>query len=307
MKIGIPNNAFSNNKKLIEELQKTTINIVLNKSKRRLNGDELIDFLNGCDIAIIGMEEINEKILQQLPELKFISKFGVGMNNINLEDLNKYNVKLKVTEGVNKRSVSELTLGFILNLIRNISKSSSEIKNGIWNKNGGLGLSSLTLGVIGFGNVGKDLIKLVAPFDIKILVNDIKQISIPPDQSNLKIVDKDYLFKNSDIVTIHTPLTNLTFNMINKSVFEKMKIGSFIVNTSRGGIINEDDLYDALNRNIISGAALDVYENEPPLVTDLIKDDRVITTPHIAGNSNEAVINMGMASIKQIIDYKNSL
>ena len=307
MKIGIPNNAFSNNKKLIEELQKTTINIVLNQSKRRLNGDELINFLNGCDIAIIGMEEINEKILQRLPELKFISKFGVGMNNINLEDLNKYNVKFKVTKGVNKRAVSELTLGFILNLIRNISKSSSEIKNGIWNKNGGLGLSSLTLGVIGFGNVGKDLIKLVAPFDIKILVNDIKQISIPPDQSNLKIVDKDYLFKNSDIVTIHTPLTNLTFNMINKSVFEKMKTGSFIVNTSRGGIINEDDLYDALNRNIISGAALDVYENEPPLVTDLIKDDRVITTPHIAGNSNEAVINMGLASIKQIIDYKNSL
>ena len=307
MKIGIPNNAFSNNKKLIEELQKTTINIVLNQSKRRLNGDELINFLNGCDIAIIGMEEINEKILQRLPELKFISKFGVGMNNINLEDLNKYNVKFKVTKGVNKRAVSELTLGFILNLIRNISKSSSEIKNGIWNKNGGLGLSSLTLGVIGFGNVGKDLIKLVAPFDIKILVNDIKQISIPPDQSNLKIVDKDYLFKNSDIITIHTPLTNLTFNMINKSVFEKMKTGSFIVNTSRGGIINEDDLYDALNRNIISGAALDVYENEPPLVTDLIKDDRVITTPHIAGNSNEAVINMGLASIKQIIDYKNSL
>lgn len=307
MKIGIPNNAFSNNKILIEELQKLSSNLVINESNRRLKGKELIRFLKGCEVAIIGMEEINNQILEELPSLKFISKFGVGMNNINLKDLIDNNIKLDVTKGVNKRAVSELTLGFILNLIRNISKSSFEIKSGVWNKNGGEGLSSLTLGVIGFGSIGKDLVELINPFGTKILVNDIKEISPPRNQKNLKIVDKDYLYRNSDIISIHTPLTKLTYDMINISVFEKMKRGSFIINTSRGGIINESDLYTAINRNIISGAALDVYQNEPPLITDLIKDKRVITTPHIAGNSKEAVLNMGMAAINQIIDYKSSL
>ncbi len=307
MKIGVPNNAFSNNKILITELKKVSSNLKINESKRRLKGKELINFLKGCEVAIIGMEEINNEILEQLPSLKFISKFGVGMNNINLKDLNNNNnIELDVTKGVNKRAVSELTLGLILNLIRNISKSSLEIKNGVWDKNGGEGLSSLTIGIIGFGCVGKDLVELISPFGTKILINDIKKISPPRNQKNLKIVDKDYLYRNSDIITIHTPLTKLTSDMINISVFEKMKMGSFIINTARGGIINERDLYVAIKRNIILGAALDVYQTEPPLITDLIKDKRVITTPHIAGNSKEALLKMGIAAINQIINYKKT-
>ena len=137
MKIGIPNNAFSNNKILITELKKVSSDMKINESKRRLQGEELINFLKGCEVAIIGMEEINNEIIKQLPSLKFISKFGVGMNNINLEDLKKNNVNFDVTKGVNKRAVSELTLGLILNLIRNISRSSIETKASAWNKNGG--------------------------------------------------------------------------------------------------------------------------------------------------------------------------
>ena len=306
MKIGIPNNAFSSNKILITELKKVSSDLKINQSKTRLKGEKLINFLNGCEVAIIGMEEINNEIIEQLPGLKFISKFGVGINNINLEDLKKNNVDFDITKGVNKRAVSELTLGLILNLIRNISKSSIETKAGSWNKNGGEGLSSLTLGIIGFGCIGKDLVKLISPFGTKILINDIKKVSLPKNSKNIKIVEKDYLFRNSDIISIHTPLTDLTYNMININVFEKMKKGSFIVNTARGGIINESDLYIAIKRDIILGAALDVYQNEPPLITDLIKDRRVITTPHIGGNSNEAVLKMGMAAINQIINYKKA-
>lgn len=306
MKIGIPNNAFSSNKILITELKKVSSDLKINESKIRLNGEELINFLNGCEVAIIGMEEINNEIIEQLPGLKFISKFGVGMNNINLEDLKKNNVGFDVTKGINKRAVSELTLGLILNLIRNISKSSTETKSGAWNKNGGEGLSSITLGIIGFGYIGKDLAKLISPFGTRILINDIKKVSLPKNLKNIKIVEKDYLYRNSDVISIHTPLTELTFNMINVNVFEKMKKSSFIINTARGGIINERDLYAAIKRDIILGAALDVYENEPPLITDLIKDKRIITTPHIGGNSKEAILKMGMAAINQIINYKKA-
>ena len=306
MKIGIPNNAFSNNKILITELKKVSSDLKINESKRRLQGEELISFLKGCEAAIIGMEEINNEIIEQLPSLKFISKFGVGMNNINLEDLKKNNVNFDVTKGVNKRAVSELTLGHILNLIRNISRSSIETKAGAWNKNGGEGLSSLTLGIIGFGYIGKDLVKLISPFGTRILINDIRKVSLPKNSKNIKVVEKDYLYRNSDIISIHTPLTKLTYNMININVFKKMKKGSFIINTARGGIINESDLLVAIKRDIILGAALDVYQNEPPLITDLIKDKRVITTPHIGGNSKEAILKMGMAAINQIINYKKA-
>ena len=306
MKIGVPNNAFSNNKILITELKKVSSDLKINESKRRLQGEELINFLKGCEAAIIGMEEINNEIIEQLPSLKFISKFGVGMNNINLEDLKKNNVNFDVTKGVNKRAVSELTLGLILNLIRNISRSSIETKASAWNKNGGESLSSLTLGIIGFGYIGKDLVKLISAFGTRILINDIKKVSLPKNSKNIKIVEKDYLYRNSDIISIHTPLTKLTYNMININVFKKMKKGSFIINTARGGIINESDLYVAIKRDIILGAALDVYQNEPPLITDLIKDKRVITTPHIGGNSKEAILKMGMAAINQIINYKKA-
>lgn len=307
MKIGVPNNAFSRNKTLVDELKKVNPNIRLNNFNTRLDGKRLIDFLKDSDIAIIGMEEINESILKELPNLKFISKFGVGTNNINFTDLKKYNIKIGITYGVNKRAVSELTLGFILSLARNIYFTSKTLKSGVWNKNGGEGLGSLTLGIIGFGNIGRDLLELIKPFKPKVLINDIKKLSLPKTNLDLKLASKNELYENSDIITIHTPLTEKTKNLINSEVFKKMKNSSFLINTSRGGIVNENDLNKAIKNNLISGAALDVYDIEPPEINSLIKDKRVITTPHIAGNSVEAVLNMGRAAIKQIIDFKSSL
>jgi D-3-phosphoglycerate dehydrogenase len=251
------------------------------------------------------MEEINESILKELPNLKFISKFGVGVNNINFPDLKKYDIKIGITYGVNKRAVSELTLGFILSLTRNIYFTSNELKSGVWNKNGGEGLGSLTLGIIGFGNIGRDLLELIKPFKPKVLINDIKKLSLPNTNLDIKLVSKNVLYENSDIITIHTPLTEKTKNLINSEVFKKMKKGSFLINTSRGGIINENDLNKAIENNLISGAALDVYDIEPPENSSLILDKRVITTPHIAGNSKEVVLSMGRAAIKKIIDFKN--
>ena len=307
MRIGIPNNAFSRNKILVDELRKVYPNIRLNKLNTRLSGEKLIEFLKDSEIAIIGMEEIDESILKELPNLKFISKFGVGVNNINFPDLKKYNIEIGITNGVNKRAVSELTLGFILSLTRNIYFTSNELKSGLWNKNGGEGLGSLTLGIIGFGNIGKDLLELIEPFKPKVLINDIKKISPPKTNLDIKIVSKNELYGNSDIVTIHTPLTEKTKNLINLEVFKKMKESSFLVNTSRGGIVNENDLNKAIKNNLISGAALDVYDVEPPEISSLVLDKRVITTPHIAGNSKEAVLCMGRAAIKKIIDFKSSL
>ena len=305
MKIGIPNKAFSSNAYLVEKLKKYPFEVILNNTNRRLKGEELILFLMDCDYAIIGLEEINAPILKQLPKLKFISKFGVGMNNINLEDLKKFDVGIKMTHGVNKRAVSELTMSFILSLIRNTHKTSLELKSGLWNKNGGYGLSSMTVGIIGCGMIGQDLLELLAPFNPKILINDIKKIDLPIKFKKYQFVEKDELFAHSDIISIHTPLTSQTNNLINNQVFSKIKKGSFIINTARGGIVNEKDLHSALNDKTIAGAALDVYENEPPKNFELLNDNRVICTPHIAGNSEEAVLKMGNAAIDNLIEYIN--
>lgn len=303
MKIGIPNKAFSKNLQLINQLKTFDCEVKLNKEDKRFDGKDLINFLEDCEIAIIGLEKINESVLKNLPKLKFISKFGVGMNNINLNDIELSKVKFAMTSGVNKRAVSEITLSFILSLIRNTHKTSIELKSGVWNKNGGFGLSGLKVGIIGFGNIGQDLVKLLAPFETTILVNDI--VEIDPKKYNYKInvVTKETIYKESDIITLHLPLTSETHDLINQKVFNKMKKGSFLVNTSRGGIVNEKDLFNAIQNKIISGAALDVFENEPPTFIELIRDERLICTPHIAGNSDQAVLNMGKACIENIKIY----
>lgn len=305
MKIVVTSPSFSSNKTLQQEIYKYFPKAKLNLDGKRFNKKDLIEYIKDADAIIVGLEPIDKEVLEQCPNLKIVSKYGVGLNNINLEACKKRDITIGWTGGVNKLSVAEMTLGYMLMLCRNLFITSNELKNGIWNKSGGFQLSEKRIGIIGVGYIGKELIRLLKPFNCEILVNDIINQEQYYKENNLKEVSKEEIFKTCDIVTIHTPFDSTTDNLINKKVFETMKNGSFIINSARGGIINEDDLKYALLNNLIAGAAVDAYVEEPPLDKELLSLPNLICTPHIGGNSREAVEAMGLSAINHLKEFYN--
>ena len=304
LSIGITTVAFSKNKLLVDKIKKLGFKKVYTNEKfKRFTQDELISFLSKCDVAIVGLDKISEEVVLNNKKLKAIAKYGVGLDNIDFEICKKYNIEILHTQGVNKRSVSELTLGCILSLLRNIYISSNLLKKNIWEKNGGVQLSNKTIGIIGVGNIGKDLIQLIQSFNCKILVNDIYEQNDYYKNNNLIETSKEDIYKNADIITIHTPLNYSTKYMINKKSLSIMKSNAIVINTARGGIINQNDLKWALKNDVIAGAAIDAYETEPPEDIELLNLPNLINTPHIGGNAIEAVEAMAQSAIENILNW----
>lgn len=304
MKVAVTSPSFSKHPDLISKMSLEFPDAKLNSEGLIFSKDELIDYLKGYEAAIVGLDEIDEEVLTQLPELKIIAKYGVGLNNIDIEACKKYKVKIGWTGGVNRTSVAEMVLGNSLSLLRNLYQTSNLLTTGVWQKNGGEQLTGKTVGIIGVGFIGKELVRLLKPFKCKILVNDIVKQDEYYKENNLIKVSKEEIFKNSDVITIHTPLTKETKYLINEKAFSLMKPNAIVINTARGGIVDEKDLYNALKDGVIKAAAIDVYEQEPPTNLELLNLPNLICTPHIGGNAKEAVLAMGMSAIGHLIDYK---
>lgn len=305
MKVIVTSPSFSNNKLLQTELHRFFPSAKLNTSGLRLKGNELIAYIHNAEAIIVGLETIDEALIEQLPKLKYIAKYGVGLNNIDLEACKKRNIAIGWTGGVNRLSVAEMTLGYMLILARNLYVTSNELKQGVWNKSGGFQLSGKTVGIVGLGHIGKELIRLLQPFECKILVNDIISQNDYYKENNLIEVSKEELYSQSDIITLHVPLDEHTHNMIDQKALQAMKSTAYLLNSARGGIINENALKWALKNNIIAGAAIDTYTQEPPTDTDLLSLPNLICTPHIGGNAKEAIEAMGMSAIHHLREYYN--
>jgi phosphoglycerate dehydrogenase-like enzyme len=305
MKIAVTSPSFSKNKNLQNEIYKYFKDVVLNLEGVRFNQDELIEYIKNADAVIVGLDPINSDVLNKSLNLKIIAKYGVGLNNIDLEACRKRNVIVGWSGGVNKLSVAEMALGFMLMFARNLFVSSNELKNGIWNKSAGFQLSGKTIGIIGIGHTGKELVRLLKPFDCKIFVNDIMNQEQYCEENKLENTTKEKIFKTCDFVTINTPHNDATNNMVDAKVLNSMKNTAYILNIARGGIINETDLKYALKNNIIAGAAIDAYVEEPPTDQEFLKLSNLICTPHIGGNAKEAVEAMGMSAIEHLKKYYN--
>ena len=307
MKVKVSTLAFSNNQYLVDALLQEFPDAEVNTLGVRMKDDALIDFFANADGAIVGLEPVTADVLDKLPKLRIISKYGVGLDNIDMEACKERKVNIGWTGGINKRSVAEMALGFMLALSRNLYVTSNQLKQLHWNKNGGLQLTGKTIGIIGVGHIGKELVTLLKPFNCRILVNDIEDVSEVAASHELICVTKDELYPQSDIISIHTPFTESTADLINASVFAKMKSNAFLINTARGGIVNETDLKYALENNVIAGAALDVYETEPPVSKALLSLPNLICTPHTGGNSYEAVVAMGMSAISHLVNFRDKV
>jgi phosphoglycerate dehydrogenase-like enzyme len=304
LKVKVSTVAFSKNEQLVKQLRAAFPDAEVNKEGVRIPEESLGDYFTGAEAIIVGLEKISGPLLDSLPDLKIIAKYGVGLDNIDIDACSSRNIQIGWTGGVNRRSVAEMTLGFMLALCRNLYTTSNQLKNLIWNKSGGVQLSGKAIGIIGLGNIGKELLVLLKPFNCRILVNDIADLSALENNGSFEVVSKERIYMESDIITIHTPYTKLTDNLINEKVFKQMKSGSYLINTARGGIVNEEDLRQALLSNLIAGAAIDVYNTEPPVDKALLSIPNLICTPHTGGNAEEAVIAMGESAIGHLVEYK---
>jgi len=303
----VASRSFSKHPILRDEVLKRYPDAKFNDEGLTFDGESLANFLQGYEKAITALEKIDEKLLSELPELKVIGKFGVGLDMLDLNAMKKYGVKLGWRGGVNKRSVSELVVSFAINLLHRVAYANAEVRNGEWYQVKGRQLSDCTVGIIGCGHIGKDLVKLLKPFNCNILVNDILDFKDFYQENNVSPVKIEELLKKSDIVTLHLPLNNTTENILSKERLQMLKDDSILINLARGGLVDEHSLKKILLEKKIAGAALDVFAIEPPTDTEFALIDNVLVTPHIGGSTEEAILAMGMAAIDGLDNAKDPL
>lgn len=295
--------SFCKNSQLIEELTADFPDAKLNRTGSVIQGQELIQFLSGYRAAIVGTELISEQILDSLPSLEFIAKYGVGLDNIDQQALKRRGIGLGWTGGVNRRSVSEMALAFMIGLCRNLFLTSTKLRGGKWDKRGGFQLSEKTVGIIGCGHVGHDLLQLLQPFGCNVLIYDILDKSDVCKEFGARQVSLDELLETSDVVSLHVPLTDQTREMVNATFLQQMQNHAYLINTSRGYVVKESDLSAALKSGVIAGAALDVYQREPADDLGFLSLPNLVCTPHIGGNAVEAVLAMGRSAIFHVRDW----
>ena len=303
-KVAVCSRSLSANKVLRAELLSRYQHVKFNDAGLSLAGDELKEFVCDSSKVIVGLEIIDSEMLLQLPNLKVVSKYGVGIDMIDTAAFARQGIRLGWTGGVNKRAVSEMVVLFSLALSRQLCIANSEVKSGIWNQFKGNLLTGKTVGIVGFGNIGKDLSCLLQPFNCNILIYDKLDIKLSADIPNLNRVSFEELLCQSDIVSLHTPLNSETENMIGARELAVMKESAFLINTSRGGLVDESALCVALQSGEIAAAAFDVFSQEPPENSTLLALSNFISTPHMAGTSVETILAMGMAAIDGLDNNK---
>ena len=274
-----------------------------NDTGRYLTEDELIRFAGEADALLVGRDGITDKVLSALPQLKIIAKYGVGLDNIDSDALTRHSVELGWTAGVNRRSVAELTLSFMLGLCHNVFKGGWALKQGQWVKEGGQLLQGKTVGLIGCGNIGKEVVGLLKPFECRVWIRDILDRSEFCKVTGALEKSLEEVLGGADIISLHVPSTEETRYMINATTLSRMRPTAFLVNTSRGDVVDQSALKDALMKETIAGAALDVFDQEPPEDAELLACPQLMVTPHIGGNAVEAVEAMARAAFQHMKEY----
>jgi phosphoglycerate dehydrogenase-like enzyme len=303
LKVAVTSKTFSEDEYLVSELTRYFNEVKINNTKDNLAGESLIDFLSDCNGMILGTEMLDAKVINSLPNMRYVSKYGVGLNNIDFEALKRNGIQFTYKKDVNSDSVAELVLGYTINMVRRVDSSMCGYKTGKWSKLPGKELPEMTLGIIGYGYIGKVVAQKFEALGIgRLLVNDLLDF---PEASSCEFVSLDYLLSESDVVTLHIDAEKRNYNFVNEKFINKMKTGAYLINTSRGTILDEFALVKALKSEKLAGAALDVYKEEPNINKKLCSCPNLLTTCHIAGSSNRAIKEMGLAAIEGLVKLFN--
>ena len=276
--------------------------------ENKLELEKIIKEYDG--LIVRNKTQVNSDILKNASKLKFIGRLGVGLDNIDTEYCKNKDIHVQPATGMNADSVAEYVVSSSMSLIKKIPMFHSGTIKGEWPRTTikSTEINQKNLGIIGFGTIGKKVAEYSSKNGLKILAYDPYIKEINDKEINAKLSGLNEIYEKSDIISIHLPLTDETKNMVNKSSFSQMKNKPIIINTSRGGIINENDLIEAYNKNNISGFALDVFEKEP-IESEFYKKIKLgmncILTPHISGVTTESNIRVSDYIVKKITDFFN--
>jgi len=274
---------------------------VVNSTGKKLDENQISDLIDDEVVGIIaGTEQITQKVIEKSSNLKVISRYGVGMDNVDLEFAKKKQIKVINTPDAPSLAVAELTLSLILHLLKRIGICDRRLRDKTWKGEVGNLLTGKTVGILGLGRIGKKVVELMKPFQVKLLVYDPFPDEKFISEHNISLVRLNELTSSSDIISLHLPLTDKTRYIISKNELLKMKKEAFLINTARGGLINEDDLFAALENNEIAGAGIDVFEQEPD-TNNLEQFENVVITPHIATMARETRKQMEIEAAENII------
>jgi len=279
--------------------------IIENTFRRTLTEDEIIS-LAGSNVVgiIVGIDPLPARVLERCKDLRAISKYGMGLDNIDLDKAKELNIKVDRAVGTNNISVAELAIGLIFSMARSIPYVSTKVKEGSWDRVMGSEVFNKKLGLIGCGLIGQEVCKRALGLGMKVLVYDpyIKSDAIFNNEDVERYYSIDELCKEADFISLHAALTDETKGIINRHRLELMKPTAILINTSRGELVDEDALYHALVSQKIRGAAQDVFSTEPPEKDEkLLKLDNFILTSHIGAYTKEAVEKMVLVSTKNLL------
>lgn len=292
----------------LDILQKTGWTVLTNPLKRKLTPTEVAEIAKDVDAIIAGTEDLTP-LINANPNLKIISRVGIGLDAVPLQLCRERNISVAYTPDAVTMAVVELAVGLMITLTRKVHLADKEIRHGGWSRFIGKRLEDSTIGIIGAGRVGKNVLRILSEFRPKIvLINDIKVTEkdivnyLSDKKLNFKMAEKEEIYSKSDIISLHVPLNKLTKNMISAKELGLMNPETFIINTARGGIINENDLYFSLKNHQIGGAAIDVFEKEP-YNGNLKELDNVILTEHMGSCSYDCRLLMERGAAEEVIRF----
>lgn len=300
--VAVCSRSFSSHPVLRAELLERFSDVRFNDEGRSLQGDDLVAFLTGRDRAITALERIDNAMLSRLPDLRLISKVGVGTDMIDFDAAARHGVEVRVHPGTNRRSVAELALAFALSLLRHVPTAAAELDAGLWRQPKGRELSGRTVGIVGFGHAGRDFAALLAPFRCELLIYDVRDVTADAAALGARPIDLEGLLAAADVVSLHVELNEHTRGIIDARRLALMKPDAVLINTSRGGLVDESALAEALRAGRPGAAGFDVFAVEPPLDRTLLELPNVLATPHIGGSTEQAVLAMGRAAIAGLSD-----
>lgn len=262
---------------------------------RPLDEDEMVELVAGCAGLIVGVDPVTARVLGAGP-LRVVVKYGSGIDNIDLEAAEARNVRVSSTPGTNARSVAELAIALLLTLARNVARHDRGVREGSWRRLTGVELAGKRLGVVGYGAIGREVARIARGLDLEVVAHDPFV-----EEADVSFVPLEELYATSDAVTLHLPLTEETRGLVGECELRTMKPSAFLINTARGGLVDETALADALRSGRLAGAALDGFEVEPLGESPLTELDSVVLSPHAGAATEEAVLRTAVQAVDQLL------
>ncbi|MGQ0666829.1 MAG: NAD(P)-dependent oxidoreductase [Nitrospiraceae bacterium] len=290
------------NRKPLDLLDQEGVEYVINPIGRRLRPEELANMIGEVDVLIAGTEPITAAVLDRAKRLRLISRVGIGLDSVDLQAARQRDILVSYTPDAPAPAVAEMTMGLMLSLLRSLSQADRAMRGGIWHRLLGRRLSELTVGVIGVGRVGKRLIRHLQGFAPRLLANDLAPDCEFGMTHHVQWVEKDTIYKESDIISLHIPLTPLTNNLITRREMDMMKPDAVLINTSRGGMVNEHDLAQVLRQGRLAGAALDVFGQEP-YSGELVTIENCLLTCHMGSMSSDCRARMELEATEEAVRF----